>query len=75
MIYKENLTIKMRERVALGWDEVYQEVLDAPFCEERGRIVKVILCSKCNTCGPEWALFHVFQIWSRTLSQLNLVWC
>ena len=41
----------MRERSSLGWDEVFEELLDAAFCEERARIVNVIKCRKCDTCG------------------------
>lgn len=41
MILKEDLTIKRRERAALGWNEVYEDLSEAPFYQERERIVKV----------------------------------
>ena len=41
----------MKQRDALGWESVHFELLEAPFCEERARIVKVIRCHKCNKCG------------------------
>ena len=50
-IYMEYLAIKMRERKLMGWGEVHYELLWAPFCEERVRIVKVKKCRKCDTCG------------------------
>ena len=53
MIYKEYLAIKMRQRAALGWDEVHEVLLDAPFCDVRSRIVKVIKCRKCSSCSRD----------------------
>ena len=41
IIYKEYLTIKMKQRLDMGWDEVNEELLDPPFCEERARIGNV----------------------------------
>jgi len=32
IIYKEYVAIKMRERKAMGWDEVHDEIEEAPFC-------------------------------------------
>ena len=53
MIYKEYLAIKMRQRAALGWDEVHEVLLGAPFCDVRSRIVKVIKCRNCSSCGRD----------------------
>ena len=36
--YKEYLAIKMRERKEMGWNEVHDEIKEAPFCENRSRI-------------------------------------
>ena len=44
IIYKEYLAIKMRQRAAMGWDEVHQAIQEAPFCEARAQIVKVLFC-------------------------------
>ena len=51
MILKEFISIKMKQREELGWKDVHFELLKAPFCEERARIVKVMWCRKCNQCG------------------------
>ena len=51
IIYKEYLAIKMRQRAAMGWDEVHQAIEGAHFCEDRAQIVKVLFCHKCDTCG------------------------
>ena len=64
IIYKEYLAIKLRQRAALGWNEVHEALKEAPFalkeapfCEKQGRIVNVLFCRKCVTC--EWALLRV----------------
>ena len=49
-IYKELVGIKMRERKEKGWNEVHDEIQNAPFCEKRLRITKVLFCFKCNSC-------------------------
>ena len=49
-IYKELVTIKMRERKEMGWNEVNDDIEDVPFCEKRLRITKVLFCFKCNNC-------------------------
>ena len=50
MIFKEYISIKMKQREALGWEGVHFELLEAPPCEERASIVKVMLCRKCSQC-------------------------
>ena len=49
-IYKELVAIKMRERKEMGWNGVHDDIKDAPFCEKRLRITKVLFCFKCNSC-------------------------
>ena len=49
-IYKELVGIKMRERKEMGWNDVHDDIKDAPFCEKRLRITKVLFCFKCNSC-------------------------
>ena len=43
-IYKQFLTIKLRQRTALGWDKVNAAISEAPFCEHNEQIVKVLFC-------------------------------
>jgi len=50
IIYKEYVAIKMRERKAMGWDKVYDEIEEAAFCEKRSRIVTAMFCRKCKSC-------------------------
>ncbi|KAJ7384529.1 hypothetical protein OS493_021158 [Desmophyllum pertusum] len=53
-ICKEYIVIKIKERAALGWDDVQQELLEAPFCQNRERIVKLLLCFECcGFCGRD----------------------
>jgi len=49
-IYKELVGIKMRERKEMGWNKVHYDIEDAPFCEKRLRITKVLFCFKCKGC-------------------------
>ena len=49
-IYKELIKIKLRERKALGWDEVNAAIKEAPFCDHNQQIVKVLFCYKCGHC-------------------------
>jgi len=51
-IYKEYLAIKRRQKKEMAWDEVHDAIEEAPFCEKRSRIVKVMFCYKCDgACG------------------------
>ena len=50
IIYKEYFAIKLRQRAALGWNEVHEALKEAPFCEKQERIVNVLFCRKCDTC-------------------------
>ena len=49
-ICKEFIKIKLRERKALGWDEVNAAIKEAPFCDHNQQIVKVLFCYKCGHC-------------------------
>ena len=49
-IYKDFIKIKLRQRSALGWDEVNEAIAEAPFCEHNEQIVKVLFCYKCSGC-------------------------
>ena len=57
MIYKEYQAIKKRQkevlkqREAVGWDEVHNNLLCSPFCEKNERVTKVDICRKCKSCG------------------------
>ena len=50
IIYKEYIKIKLRERKALGWDEVNRAIIEAPVCDHNEQIVKVLFCYKCGHC-------------------------
>ena len=49
-IYKEFIKIKLRERKAIGWDEINAAIKEAPFCDHNQQIVKVLFCYKCGHC-------------------------
>jgi len=61
IIYKKYLATKMRERKAIGWDEVHDEIEEAPFCEKRSRIVKVMFCRKCNSCSLKGHCYECYK--------------
>ena len=44
IIYKHYIAIKLRERAALGWYLVHDELLIQPFCPEMERLVHIIVC-------------------------------
>ena len=43
MIYKDYVTMKQREREALGWTKVHKQILKLPFCEFMQQIVPTVL--------------------------------
>ena len=57
IIYKEYLAIEK----LMGWGQVHNELLEAPFCDARSRIVKVIKCRKCNTCGRDGLCYECLK--------------
>ena len=52
-IYKEFIKNQLRQRKALGWEEVNKSILTAPFCERHERIVWVLYLK--NEQGIWWA--------------------
>ena len=48
-ICKEYIKIKLRERKALGCDEINAAIKEAPVCEKNHQIVKVLFCYKCDS--------------------------
>ena len=40
----------MRARKEMGWNEVHEDIEDAPFCEKTLRITNVLFCHKCKSC-------------------------
>ena len=52
-IYKELIAIKMKERKEMGWNEVNDNIKNAPFCEKRLSITNVIFCFKCGLRGRD----------------------
>ena len=53
IIYKEFIKIKLRQRTALGWDKVHQNLQKTPFCHRRQRLVKVMFCLEHKNCGVD----------------------
>ena len=49
-IYNEFVKIKLRERKEMGWNEVHNDIEEAPFCEKGLRITKVCYCRNCTSC-------------------------
>ena len=50
IIYKHYIAIKLRERAALGWDLVHDELSIQPFCPERQWFVYIIMCIAYRHC-------------------------
>jgi len=61
MNLKEYIAIKRRQRKEMGWDEVHDEIEDAPICEKRSRIVNVMFCRKCNSCGLNRLCYECYK--------------
>jgi len=61
MILKEYIAIKIKEKKEMGWDEVHDEIEESPICEKRSRIVKVMFCRKCNTCGLDGQCYECYK--------------
>ena len=71
IIYKHYLAIKLRERAALGWDLVHDELSIQPFCSERQRLVHILVCVAymhccrggcCYPCYKQEEIFHELTI-------------
>ena len=50
IIYKHYLAIKLKEREALGWNLVHNELLIQPFCPEMERLVHILVCVAYMHC-------------------------
>ena len=50
IIFKHFLAIKLKEREALGWDLVHDELSTQPFCPERQRFVHILVCVSYMHC-------------------------
>ena len=61
IIYKEYLAIKKRPKKEMGWDEAYYDIEEAPFCEKRSRIVKVMFCRKCDRSCINGLCFECYK--------------
>ena len=53
IIYNEYVAIKQRERAALGWNKVHEDILKQPFCKYRKQIVPTIICLEYQDCRFE----------------------
>jgi len=82
IIYKHYLAIKLRERVALGWDLVHDELSIQPFCPERQRLVHILVCIAyghccwggcCCPCYEQEGIFHGPTIPCPSLWDITLV--
>ena len=51
MIIKEYLAIKIKQRSAMGWNEVHYDLLWALYCEKQERIVKVFICRNADVAA------------------------
>ena len=60
-IYKEFVAIKLKERKEMGWNEVLFEIKEAPFCEKRLRITKVLFCKICTFCGKNSRCYECYK--------------
>ena len=50
LILKELNKIKLRKRTEMGWDQVHEELYNAPYCEKQRQITEVVACRKCHVC-------------------------
>ena len=82
IIYKHYLAIKLRERAALGWDLVHDELSIQTFCPERQRLVHILVCIAyghccrggcCCPCYEQEGIFHVPTIPCPPLCDITLV--
>ena len=60
-IYKEFVTIKLRERKEMGWNEVHNDIEEAPFCEKRLRITKVCFCRNSTSCRINGRCYECYE--------------
>jgi len=60
-IYKDYVTIKLRQRAALGWDKVHEHISKLPFCRYRQQIAPMIICLEYPDCYFEGCCFPCFE--------------
>ena len=70
IIQKYYIAIKLREREALGWNEVHEALENAPFCEKQEQIVSVLFCRKCDFCSKNGVCYTCKKKWSSSLFRL-----
>ena len=71
IIYKHYLAIKLKDREALGWKLVHNELLIQPFCPERQQLVHILVCvaymhccsgGGCYPCYKQEEILHELTI-------------
>ena len=45
----------------MGLDEVHDEIEEAPFFEKSSRIVMVMFCRKCDSCGQKELCYECYK--------------
>ena len=82
IIYKHYLTIKLKEREALGWNLVHNELLIQPFCPEMERLVRILVCIAymhccqggcCYPCYKQEEILHEITISVPDIIDLTLI--
>jgi len=61
MILKEYNEIKIKEKKAMGWGTVHENILKLPFCEFKQRIVRMVICFEYPNCYFEGCCFPCFE--------------
>ena len=61
IIYKHYLAIKLKERAALGWNLVHEELLIQPFCSEMERLVHILVCISYMHCCQGGCCFPCYK--------------
>ena len=82
IIYKHYLAKKLKEREALGWNLVHNELLIQPFCPEMERLVHIIVCIAymhccqrgcCYPCYKQEEILHEITISVSDIIDLTLI--
>ena len=82
IIYKHYLTIKLKEREVLGWNQVHDELLIQPFCPEMERLVHIIVCVAymhcccggfCYPCYKQEEILHEIIISATDILDITLI--
>jgi len=45
----------------MGWNEVHNDIEEAPFCEKRLRITKVCFCRNCTSCRINGRCYECYK--------------